>query len=128
MRLPTFLCALLLASLSACAVERQSERSPLPPSVPTVSCQTAWVYAPGNYIIDIAAGADVLLNPEVQDFPLFCTPEEALVALGREIDAGRLPRGDWRAYKLEGTFSDIAERDGTGQVILARMTRLQDWL
>ena len=84
--------------------------------------------APGNYIIDIAGGSVVVLDPAVQDFPLFCSPEEARTGLKTAMDNGSLPAGDWRIYRLNGTLQEIGQQPEPGHYSLARMARLVDWV
>ena len=122
--LPLLLLALTLftACGKAPSAPQAEAQAPMP------DCQTAYVYAPGNFIIDIAGGATVVLDPAVHDFPLFCTPGEASAALENELAAGRLPGGDWRIYLVEGSFSELAcplEQGGYG---LKRMAPIVDWV
>ena len=75
-RFPVILAPALLGSLlmlGGCATTGPNT-APLPPDR---DCQDVYTVAPGNYIIDIAGGSMVVLDPAVQDFPLFCSPEEA---------------------------------------------------
>ena len=85
------LCLLLACLLAGCATSKS-------PSAPATAapCETAYTFAPGNYIIDIASGAEVVLDPLMHDFPLFCTPEQAQNALELALANGNLPDGDWR--------------------------------
>ena len=104
---------------------------PLQAQVPPEECGTLYVVAPGNFIIDLAGGADVILDPGVHAFPLFCAPETAARAQAEAVDAGRLPPGDWRVYRLDGTFADLvqpAEPGAASPYALARRARLADWV
>lgn len=97
--LPGIMLALLLA---ACGGKSAPVEQAAPQPAP---CPFVYVYAPGNYIIDIAGGADVVLDPMAQDFPLFCAPTDARAALNAEIAAGRLPAGDWRIYRWKASLT-----------------------
>ena len=72
-RFPVILAPALLGSLlmlGGCAATGPST-APLPPDR---DCQEVYTAAPGNYIIDIAGGSVVVLDPAVQMFivsPLF---------------------------------------------------------
>ena len=104
---------------------------PLQAQVLPEDCGTLYVVAPGNFIIDLAGGADVILDPAVHAFPLFCAPETAARAQAEAVDAGRLPPGDWRVYRLDGTFADLvqpAEPGAASPYALARRARLADWV
>lgn len=90
-------------------------------------CETAYTFAPGNYIIDLASGAEVVLDPLMHDFPLFCSPQEAQNALELALANGQLPDGDWRIYRLGGEFEDLAAVSGRGYM-LKRMAPLSDWV
>lgn len=123
LRLPLGIMLVLL--LAACGAQNTSEEPPAPQPAP---CPFVYVYAPGNYIIDIAGGADVVLDPMAQDFSLFCAPADARAALNAEIAAGRLPEGDWRIYRVEGQFDDLAQKSGPNQYTLKRMAPIVDWV
>ena len=123
LRLPLGIMLVLL--LAACGAKNTSEEPPAPQPAP---CPFVYVYAPGNYIIDIAGGADVVLDPMAQDFSLFCAPADARAARNPEIAAGRLPEGDWRIYRVEGQFDDLAQKSGPNQYTLKRMAPIVDWV
>lgn len=104
---------------------------PLQTPVPPEDCPELYVVTPGNYIVDLAGGAAVVLDPSVREFPLFCAPETAARALAAGQDAGRIPQGDWRVYRLEGGFAELAqpaETGGPSPYALARRARLADWV
>ena len=64
--------ALLSLALIACnKTQPTQDATPLPPVEP---CPFVYIYAPGNYIVDIASGSQVILDPGVQEFDLFCSP------------------------------------------------------
>ena len=108
-------------------------RTPLPTQTADTSaqapCLEAWTYAPGNFVLDVAEGADVFLVPEVQDFPLFCSAAQARSALHKGIANGDLPEanGGWAIYRVEGVFHDIARPVGCENYVLKRQARLADW-
>ncbi len=114
----------LMISVVACARETPAP----PPDTPMPQCATAYVYAPGNFIIDIASGATVVLDPAIHDFPLFCTPAEARTALHNALEAKLLPAGDWRIYLVEGDFQELACRLESGGFGLKRMAPIIDWV
>jgi hypothetical protein len=122
MRLPPLLpLALLLAS---CAGGASAPKPPLS----AADCPALYVFAPGNYIMDIAGGAEVVLDPGVQEFPLFCGPRAARAYVIRKVEAGSLPAGDWRIYRLEGKFEDLAQETDDGGYTLGRMASAVDWV
>lgn len=114
----SLLCAGLLAGCAA------SQSSPTSSPAP---CEVAYTFAPGNYIIDLASGSEVVLDPLMHDFPLFCTPAEAQNALELALANRQLPDGDWRIYRLGGDFEDLAASSGRGYM-LKRMAPLADWV
>lgn len=71
MKLRVPLGIMLALLLTACGGKNAPEEPPAPQPTP---CPFVYVYAPGNYIIDIAGGAEVVLDPMAQDFSLFCAP------------------------------------------------------
>lgn len=110
---------LLLLALLAAGCAR-----PAPiPKAPPEDCRTLYVILPGNFIVDLAAGAHVALNPSVDEFVLFCSPASAAKAL----HAAALP-GDWRVYRMKGNFEEIAEMAENGQPRLAVSAEADDWL
>lgn len=124
------LAAVLAGSLALAACAGRAHL-PLQAPVPPVDCAALYVVAPGNYIIDLAEGSAVLLDPGVREFPLFCGPDTAAQALAAGVAEGRLPAGDWRVYRLEGGFADLvqeAEPGGPSPYALARKARLADWV
>lgn len=128
-RVPSLAVALALGlALAACGGR---QHLPLQAPVPPEDCGALYVVAPGNYIVDVAGGAAVVLDPAVREFPLFCRPDTAAGALEAARDSGRLPGGDWRVYRLEGSFADLvqpAEPGGPTPYALARKARLADWV
>jgi hypothetical protein len=78
--------------------------------------------------MDIAGGAEVVLDPGVQEFPLFCSPQTARVYVNREVKSGSLAAGDWRIYRLEGNFEDLAQEADDGGYTLRRLASAVDWV
>ena len=118
---PLLLSLLCAGLLAGCAASQSAPtNSPAP-------CEVAYTFAPGNYIIDLASGSEVALDPLMHDFPLFCTPAEAQNALELALANRQLPDGDWRIYRLGGDFEDLAASSGRGYM-LKRMAPLADWV
>lgn len=89
-------------------------------------CHEAWVYAPAAYILDLASNSEVLLNPAVHDFPLYCSAKEAEEALSKGIASKELPDGDWALFRLAGDYSALVRFEGD-KAILKEMAVLVDW-
>ena len=118
--------ALLSLALIACnKTQPTQDATPLPPVEP---CPFVYVYAHGNYIVDIASGSQVILDPGVQEFDLFCSPGEARAAVNKAVRLGLLTEGDWRIYRLEGSMEEIGQRQRNNQHTLTRMTQIVDWV
>lgn len=107
--------ALALFSLCACAAKEQPQ--------PGAECQEMFVLLPDNYIIDLAAGSRVVIDPALREFALFCEPSEAKMALARQN-----PPGNWRVYKLAGNPVEYAERRANGNRILGKPAEVADWV
>ena len=90
------------------------------------NCQEAWVYAPDSLILELSSGNQVLLDPAVHDFPLFCTKEEAQTNLNNLIATQKYPAKGWAYYRLAGQFTSLAKVQG-GQTILKETASLVDW-
>lgn len=110
--------------LSACAAEKGYIE---PAALQPVGCEKLYTYAPGNYIVDIAGGEDVIIDPAAQDFHLYCTASDARLALEKELQEGRLENGDWKIYMVEGTSDEVAVYSRKDGYMLNRMTALIDW-
>ena len=117
--------ALLGLALVACT-KAQSTQNAAP--APVDPCPLVYTYAPGNYIVDIASGSEVILDPGVQEFDLFCSPGEARAAVNEAVHLGVLPQGDWRIYRLDGSMEEIGQRQRANQHTLSRMTQIVDWV
>lgn len=121
-----FCAALLGLSLFACVkTQPQPETVPAPQAQP---CPFVYTYAPGNYIVDIASGSEVILDPGVQEFDLFCSPGDARAAVNEAKRLGELPEGDWRIYRLEGSMEEIGQRQRNNQYTLSRLAQIVDWV
>lgn len=121
------LSVIMLALLLAACGEKKAAQSDafVPMAQP---CPFVYVYAPGNYIIDIAGGSEVVLDPAAQEFELFCSPGEARAALDAAVAAGSLPAGDWRVYRLDGGLEDLAQKSAVNRYTLKRMAQVVDWV
>ena len=120
------LVALLALPLLACKKPATvAENEPLPPAEP---CPFVYVVAPGNYIVDIASGSEVVLDPAVSEFELFCSPGTARAAVNYAVASGALPEGDWRIYRLDGNLDDLAYRSPQNRYTLKRMAEVVDWV
>lgn len=120
--LPVLLCLCCLA-LAACTA-RQKQADTLFPE----NCEKTYTFAPGNYIIEIAGDSEVVLDPLVHDFHLFCSADQARDYVLEEISSHRLPRGDWRVYVVGGDFNELAQPAGNNTFVLKRMAPLVDWV
>ena len=118
--------ALLGLALVACTKAQTAQDAA--PAAPVEPCPFVYTYAPGNYIVDIASGSEVLLDPGVQEFDLFCSPGDARAAVNEALRLGILTEGDWRIYRVEGSMEEIGQRQGKNQHTLARMTQIVDWV
>lgn len=117
---------LLLLALFACGCAKSPAGKDMP--LPSAEqCPFVYVAAPGNYIIDIASGAEVIMDPSVQDFEVFCSPEAAREIVDAGVRSGDLPEGDWRIYRLDGAIDDLAQSQG-GRFYLRRMAQVADWV
>ena len=117
--------ALLGLALVACTKAQPAQDAAPAPVDP---CPLVYTYAPGNYIVDIASGSEVIIDPGVQEFDLFCSPGEARAAVNEAVRLGLLTEGDWRIYRLEGSMEEIGQRQRNNQHTLTRMTQIVDWV
>lgn len=117
---------ILLFCLGACS--HGTEESPV--VVAGRSCPSPLVVLPDNYVVELAAGSIVELNPARQQFALFCTVEEAREALQADIAAQRIDgeEGRWRIYSLNGTYEQLARPCGNGQACLGQPATVLEWV
>lgn len=121
-----FLLCFLSAMINACSHSTGESVSEL---APKKNCPAALVVLPDNYIIELAAGSIVELNPAIQQFALFCTVEEAKEALNADLAAGRIQgEGRWRIYSLNGDYEQLAVPCGEGQVCLGVPATVLEWV
>lgn len=106
---------LLLLALCACAAKQA------PRELPT----RLYVILPDNYIIDLAAGSQVTIDPAVQEFALFSSPRKAADALAEA--APGLP-GAWAVFEVNGNPAEIARPRGAGEYVLTRPVQVLDWI
>ena len=118
--------ALLGLALVACTKAQTAQNAA--PAAPVEPCPFVYTYAPGNYIVDIASGSEVILDPGVQEFDLFCSPGDARAAVNEAVRLGVLTEGDWRIYRVEGSMEEIGQRVRNKQHTLTRMTQIVDWV
>lgn len=112
--------------LLACAAREDATSQQMPDSS---VCPHALVVLPDNYVIDLAAGATVELNPAYQQFALFCSKKDAEEALAADIAAGRFAtKSQWRVYRVQGDFAQLARPCGSGQFCLGVPAVLEDWV
>lgn len=115
---------LLLPFFAACARHHDGEVF-----LPGSECPKLYVLLPENYIIDLAAGSRVSLNPAFHEFIVFCSPEEAMRMREKGIRQGLLQSNQrWVVYELEGNPAELASwRHGT-TLCLKNSALVQDWI
>lgn len=90
-------------------------------------CEALYVILPGNFVIDVAAGSRVALNPAIQEFAVFCSVQDAQQALRDEADKSGLKMEDWRVYRLDGSFEELASPGENGRHRLIKQADIADW-
>lgn len=121
-------CVLLAAGLAGCT---GAGKSPLKPTLrgDVSGCEDIYVYAPALYIIHIASGQMVALDPTANDFPLFCEPDAAKAAVKAQLESGALPADiDWKVYRVYGSWQDLASPREDGTYLLNKPAQLIDWV
>ncbi|MDO5536289.1 MAG: hypothetical protein Q4F72_01975 [Desulfovibrionaceae bacterium] len=115
-----------LCGLAGCALSDDAAETPSP-ARPPMSCTRLYTYAPGFLVVDVAAGSSVILNPEIREFPVFCSAADAHAHLVGMVSMGHLPRGDWSVYALEGG-PNLAVEKAPGEYALAAPAQLAEWI
>lgn len=103
------------------------EKRAQPAPVVAKNCPNLHVLAPANYIIELAADANVILDPAWHEFALYCSPDKAGSALDKMVKSGAVRKGDWSVYILEGSYEDLVKMEN-GRMNLAGPARLKTWL
>lgn len=121
-----FLFLVLLCFLYGCAGKTGQESGA---AVPPPDCPKLFVILPGNYIIDVAAGSEVILNPDFHEFAAFCDAKNAFDALELAKKENRLPAGeDWRVYTLAGNGAELVKQCNGDNLCLGQQATVEGWL
>lgn len=115
---------MLVCWLGGCA----SQQQPASFSGPSEACETVYVYAPGNFLVDLAAGARVSLDPSVRQFPIFCSAKAARTAVNAAVQRKELPAGDWQIYSLNGGYQDLGTAIAPTTYVLAKPADMAEWI
>lgn len=127
LRTYAFACLLVVMLLATgCAGSNTQSGSDMPAA--TEQCDATYAYAPGAYIINIVSGDAVILDPLSNDFYVFCTPETAQKHLEKRIANQELPQGDWKVYRVYGTWNDLATEIGPNDYLLNVPAPIVDWV
>lgn len=119
-----FFLLLLLPLFVACAKQPEVETFN-----PGSNCPRLYVLLPENYIIDLAAGSRVYLNPAFHEFIVFCSPEEAANAREKGVRQGLLAdRQRWLVYELEGIPMELASICHEKALCLKNRAVVADWI
>ena len=126
---------LLALGLGACAPAKQPQLiEPAQPEQsypgPSEPCDKVYAIAPGSFIMELTPDPEyeVVLEPSVAEFRIFCTPEAARAYINKGMASGALQKGDWRIYQVQGSYSEIGKAKAPGEYILAKQTTLVDWV
>lgn len=119
------LTAALPAVLTGCAAKTDEEV--VQPARPDTPCEKLYTYAPGFLVMELAAGSDIFVDPAARDFPVFCTKEDALNHVLVMVSSGKLPRGDWEVYGLNGSYAELGCSRENGGFYLCKPARIVDW-
>ena len=119
------LTAALPAVLTGCAAK--TDEGVVQPARPDTPCDKLYTYAPGFLVMELAAGSDIFVDPAARDFPVFCTKEDALNHVLVMVSSGKLPRGDWEVYGLNGSYAELGCSRENGGFYLCKPARIVDW-
>lgn len=121
---PCLLAVMLLATGCAGSNTQGSAEAP----VDAAKCDATYAYAPAAYIINIVSGDAVILDPMSNDFYVFCTPESAQKNLEKRIAKRELPQGDWKIYRVYGTWMELATEIAPNEYLLNVPAPIVDWV
>lgn len=123
-----FFCLLAFILLSAGCVASSPNQGVDAGMPASGQCDAAYAYAPGAYVINIVSGDAVILDPMSNDFFLFCTPEAAQKHLDKRVAEKNLPQGDWKIYRVYGTWNELASEVAPNTYLLNVPAPLVDWV
>lgn len=118
--LAALLCLALLV-FPACAGQK-SESAPRP----VQTCEKLYTYAPGFLVMELAAKSDIYIDPAAREFPVFCSAARAHEDLILMVSAGRIQRGDWEIYGLNGG-TELGCMKNDGRMVLCKPAKIADW-
>lgn len=110
-----WLALLPLLVLCACAAKQVPQEMPA----------RLFVILPDNYVIDLAAGSQVIIDPSAQEFALFPTSGAAAKALAAA--APNLP-GSWGVFEIADNPAEIARPRGSGEYVLIKPAQVLEWV
>ncbi len=118
---------------AGCGMFGSDEESPSKPKDPrpvasNEDCTEAYTFAPASFIIDIASGQPVVLDPLVGDFPVYCQVAGAQRGLQIALEDKMIPEGDWKIYRFAGEWQNLASEVKPGFFLLKTRARLIDWV
>lgn len=126
LRTCVFPCLLAVMLLSAGCAGSNTQSTAAP--VDITKCDATYAYAPGAYIINIVSGDAVILDPMSNDFYVFCTPETAQKHLEKRVADKELPQGDWKIYRVYGTWMELATEIAPNEYLLNVPAPIVDWV
>lgn len=124
-----YFCLLAFVMLTAaCAASGPNQGTSNDSTAASGPCDATYAYAPGAYIINIVSGDAVILDPLRNDFYVFCTPEAAKKHVEKRVANRELPPGDWKVYRVYGTWNDLATEIGPNSYLLNIPAPIIDWV
>lgn len=121
------LCYLIVFCISilACAPKHNASSPKFPPD----NCQSIYVLLPGNFVIDLAAESEIILDPAWHEFIVYCTPQDAIQALKHAYKDKQIPEeSDWRVYVLNEQIEEIGTPCHEDDLCLQKPATVKDWL
>ncbi len=126
LRAATSLSRALVLCLALCALSACAGQKPEPAPAPTQTCSKLYTYAPGFLVMELAAKSDIFVDPAAREFPVFCSADKAHEDLILRVSAGRLQRGDWEIYGLNGG-TELGCTRSDGRMLLCKPAQIVDW-
>ena len=76
--------------------------------------------------MELAAKSDIYIDPTAREFPVFCSAARAHEDLILMVSAGRIQRGDWEIYGLNGG-TELGCMKNDGRMVLCKPAKIADW-
>ncbi len=114
--------------LSGCGLFGDDEATSPKAPMQSEDCEEVYTFAPANFVIHMASGEQIMLDPMSGDYPVYCDAKSAKQGLRQAIEDKMVEDGDWKIYRMEGEWQALATEAQPGFYLLKTKAQLIDWV